>query len=695
SSTPPSSPTGSSGGNSPGTSPSPSTPTTSACSGLLGLGLGCPPASSSTPPSSPNSSAGSGSPSSGGPPPSSSACGGLLGLGIGCPPPSTATPPPSSSGSSGGSSPGTSPPPSTPTTSKCSGLLGLGLGCPPASSSTPPSSPNSSAGSGSPSSGGPPPSSSTCGGLLGLGIGCPPPSSTGGSPDSGSSPTPTTSKCSGLLGLGLGCPPASSSTSPPSPNSSGDGNPTPTSSCAGFLGLGLGCPVSSSQGSSPTGSSSPSSSDCGLLGLGCGPTSPPASSTPTSSSCGLLGLGCPSPSITSAPSSPSLTFPLPSSTVSSPSTITTDSRSSTITTPAPSSSTSVTPSVNSMFSWITTESSLALASVAPTKSLTITNPDAPTTTFSLSPSASGANVPPLPSGIPYRIYPMSQLPNGGSAIPGYTMISILFNQELNWPFVVSNWLSSSQIFAYIPVLITMALNIPSEQVMTFALQVYVPADYQGPQDPSLLGTIWLGYIPTQYVSTLAAQIKVRQSEFYTSVSNPVAQELAQHVNPAFSLLSINVNSSGDGSSMNGSGSGGSGTNVRRDAIIGVVSALAAIAVLVLGFLVYRIVIRRREFAHSRLSDAPHGPEMAGLAPQGRQFDQDSVGGARRRSFYWAEDSLRGWQPESGEDHWSAGMAQSQAGQSGSHGAAGVVRRNISVVPGSISAPILRESSMNW
>ena len=61
--------------------------------------------------------------------------------------------------------------------------------------------------------------------------------------------------------------------------------------------------------------------------------------------------------------------------------------------------------------------------------------------------------------MPYRIYPADQMTNGGNQVAGYTLISILFSQELNWPFVVNSPVSSSQIFAYLPVLIQTALNI--------------------------------------------------------------------------------------------------------------------------------------------------------------------------------------------------------------------------------------------
>lgn len=228
--------------------------------------------------------------------------------------------------------------------------------------------------------------------------------------------------------------------------------------------------------------------------------------------------------------------------------------------------------------------------------------------------------------------------------------------------------------------------------MTYALQVYVPTEYQGPQDSVQLGTVWLGYIPTEDVSNLAAQIKAKQSTFYIGVQDPVARELAEQVNSAFPLLSINVSGTGtgSGSGSNGSGSGGGANSTRQDAIIGVVTALGAIALLVLAFLIYRSVMRRRELAHRRLSDPPQVPDVAGIAPQGRDFDQDSVGGARRRSFYWAEDSLRGFQAERGEDNPGAAQVGAQNLQSGPSGA---VRR--SVLPGNISAPVLRESSMNW
>ena len=214
------------------------------------------------------------------------------------------------------------------------------------------------------------------------------------------------------------------------------------------------------------------------------------------------------------------------------------------------------------------------------------------------------------------------------------------------------------------------------------LQVYVPTTYQSPADSADLGTMWLGYIPSDLVDVLAAEIKAKQSKFYTGVPAGVAADLADRVNAGFSLRSVADNNSNGGSSTGGDGVTGATSaesRSRRDAIIGVVSALGAIALLVLVFLVYRSMKRRQQLAHRRLSDPPAAAE---IRPQGTEFDQDSVGGARRRSFYFAEDSLRGYAGERQEEQeFVAGSSQMAQ------------RRN--VVPATISAPILKESSMNW
>ncbi|EEB94501.1 hypothetical protein MPER_06674, partial [Moniliophthora perniciosa FA553] len=200
---------------------------------------------------------------------------------------------------------------------------------------------------------------------------------------------------------------------------------------------------------------------------------------------------------------------------------------------------------------------------------------------------------------------------------------------------------------------------------------------------------YVAYIPTDQVNNLAAMIKAPQSAFYTSVDIAAARSLALLVNSGYSLLSVPDPNGGDGGQTRSSGnsnSSGSTDRTRQDAIIGVVSALGAIAVLVLAFLVYKWYQRRQEAAHRRLSDP-----VAGARPDGREFDQDSLGGQRRRSFYFAEDSLRGFQEPQQEEysyhHDQNGVRTSPVG--------GVMTQRRNVVPAAISQPILRESSMNW
>ena len=83
-------------------------------------------------------------------------------------------------------------------------------------------------------------------------------------------------------------------------------------------------------------------------------------------------------------------------------------------------------------------------------------------------------MPPLPSGVPSRIYPATQQVDPSTTQPdmakdGYTLISILFDEELNWGFVAGNSVASTQIFAYMPAIITNALGITSLFLSLFGI----------------------------------------------------------------------------------------------------------------------------------------------------------------------------------------------------------------------------------
>jgi len=331
---------------------------------------------------------------------------------------------------------------------------------------------------------------------------------------------------------------------------------------------------------------------------------------------------------------------------------------------------------------------------------TLTNPDAPVTTLSLSdPSTSAAGpVPsaPLPTDLPSRIYPADVV--NPSALPsGDVLCSLLFTDYLPWSFVATHTQSQGQLFSWTPVIISQALNISSTDTPPFALQVFVPDSYQGPNDADMLRTEFLFYLPNNLVSVLANEIKVQSSPFY-NIEEPY-RDLALQVDPAYALTSVPNPSAVPGTT---SAASSGGDKSRTATIIGVVSALGGLALIILGTLVFNGVKRSRQLRHQRLSD-PNLPNDPYPDRNGRDFDQDSVGGPRRRSFYFAEDSLRG-QPQTAEES-TVPMAQAQTQyvvQPGSQiqyssrsSPENMRERRAPVVPGAISAPILTQSSLNW
>lgn len=305
----------------------------------------------------------------------------------------------------------------------------------------------------------------------------------------------------------------------------------------------------------------------------------------------------------------------------------------------------------------------------PTSTLSLTDPDQPTASVETSIAQATPSTVNLPEGMPARIFPANRLTTEDT-LDGYTMVSIKFNLKLSWRWVTSNSTSSSQIFAYMPEVLRAGLGISENDIRTFALQVYRPASYHSTADVGKLATLYLAFIPTARVNDLAGEIKFQRSALYTQTSG-IAAQLADCIDPGFNVLSVAPPAELGNNNSAASNSGGASSDQRQDAIIGVVTSLGGIALIVLVFLVYRTYKRRQELAHRRLSDPIANP---GIRPEGREFDRDSVGGYRRRSFYFAEDSLRGYQESQQQDN----MTQRRP-----------------VMPSAISAPVLRENTLNW
>lgn len=194
--------------------------------------------------------------------------------------------------------------------------------------------------------------------------------------------------------------------------------------------------------------------------------------------------------------------------------------------------------------------------------------------------------------------------------------------------------------------------------------------------------MFLGYIPADQVNVLASEIKAKSSKFYTG-SNGIAQQLALRVDSGFALNSVQDPNAGTdgGSSVNETSGSASSSKKRQDVIIGVVSALGAIALSIIALLAYRSYQRRRERAHRRLSD-----EDPVSRPEGGEFDRDSIGEPRRRSFYFAADASEaaGHIRSNSDDYFDYRSGPD-------HG----MREHLPVLPGTISRPNLQQSSMNW
>ncbi|KAF8334692.1 uncharacterized protein EI90DRAFT_3014945 [Cantharellus anzutake] len=256
-----------------------------------------------------------------------------------------------------------------------------------------------------------------------------------------------------------------------------------------------------------------------------------------------------------------------------------------------------------------------------------------------------------------------------------------------------------------PTVIQNALGITADRIKTYALEAYAPAGFTG--DPSQLLTLYLVFLPTEDVSTLASYIKQLNSPWYKG-SIGIPGQLANLIIPSYPLLSVPPPSPGrDGSGGAGSGGG----NGRRNAIIGVCAAFGGLALLILVWWCARAYRRSREHGHIQLDGSTQGeddlhvvsaggtsprattaarshssPSMLQLSPNGIERPVAApVGGedGRRRSFFYAEDELRGFDDGSRDEDMVYVHRQPSSG------------RRVPITPAAISAPILRESSLNW
>jgi len=284
------------------------------------------------------------------------------------------------------------------------------------------------------------------------------------------------------------------------------------------------------------------------------------------------------------------------------------------------------------------------------------------------------------------ILPVPPLDTSPQNLAGMTLTTLIFEPELGYKFMLSSEQTQGQVWAYMPQAIGSALGITSDNVKALWMKPYAPVDYNG--DPDSLLTIYNAYIPSGSVDNMAHQIQSVTSAYFTG-STGIPHQLANFTVAGFPVLYVTdpYASSSDGGSDPGnttvSGDADS-SNKRKDAIIAVCTIVGGIALIVLGWWLYRNYKRRQEGAHQRLAD-PLGLDRGyGATDNIMRERPPSVGpdGIRRNSFYFAEDSLRGYRDHVRDMEEEVHMSSSMGGRRPVQGVA-------------ISTPILRDNTLNW
>lgn len=152
----------------------------------------------------------------------------------------------------------------------------------------------------------------------------------------------------------------------------------------------------------------------------------------------------------------------------------------------------------------------------------------------------------IPSTLPQQVAPLKGVPK---APVGYKLIQVGFKYSLNYEFVVSNSMSSAQIFTYLPKGIAYGLEIDVNNVIIHSLEPYDTTSSLG-----YITTLALAYIPEDAVSNLGIMIHVPVSRLYNNPSDSVST-IMSNINPAIPItVGSGIDGSGSPSSANGGGS---------------------------------------------------------------------------------------------------------------------------------------------
>ncbi len=133
------------------------------------------------------------------------------------------------------------------------------------------------------------------------------------------------------------------------------------------------------------------------------------------------------------------------------------------------------------------------------------------------------------------------MPSGDSyqQPPDTTAIGLLFKQDMQWNWVISQADLTAQIFAFMPNLLGSPVSLEPSKISTMKLASYSPET--GVTSPATAAsnarTLYMAYVPTSSVEDIQAMVSNTSSPFYTSAAAGAPQQLASQVDPTFNILS--------------------------------------------------------------------------------------------------------------------------------------------------------------
>jgi hypothetical protein len=293
--------------------------------------------------------------------------------------------------------------------------------------------------------------------------------------------------------------------------------------------------------------------------------------------------------------------------------------------------------------------------------------------------ATSAIVTGVPTYLPQVVSPNSGTPEKPA---DNTLIQIGFDYELNYEFVVTNAMSSAQIFRYLPVGLAYGLKIKPEQIVMHSLRPYDTTAGLG-----YITTLALAYVPTSLVADLKVLVHTPVSLLYQNPDGS-ARTIVENINPAIPIevggelagLSQGViGGAGDGSGGSGSGNGGGSTGgnggdvfdtgSKPTTVSGTTAGIAAgavVAAAAYGAAMFFIARRykKRKLAHRRASSVADPSEMVQSGSPALMGGAAFMSGGRQSGTTAGDRNSKTSQPN------SARTAQ-------------------------ISAPMMAENSLGW